>query len=99
VVFYGTMDSWFKAVDARSGQELWRAKTASGVIGQPITYRGPDGKQYVAILAGIGGWPGSVVVNELDTRDATAGAGWGLTMKALRDATTKGGVLHVYSLP
>jgi PQQ-dependent dehydrogenase (methanol/ethanol family) len=99
VVFYGTMDGWFKAVDARSGQELWRAKTASGVIGQPITYRAPDGKQYVAILAGIGGWPGAVVVNELDTRDATAGAGWGLTMKALRDATTKGGVLHVFSLP
>jgi lanthanide-dependent methanol dehydrogenase len=99
VVFYGTMDGWFKAVDARSGAELWRAKTASGVIGQPITYRGPDGKQYVAILAGIGGWPGAVVVNELDTRDATAGAGWGETMKSLRDATTKGGVLHVFSLP
>jgi PQQ-dependent dehydrogenase (methanol/ethanol family) len=99
VVFYGTMDGWFKAVDARSGAELWRARTASGVIGQPISYRGPDGKQYIAILAGIGGWPGSVIVNELDTRDATAGAGWGLTMKALQAATTKGGVLHVYSLP
>jgi lanthanide-dependent methanol dehydrogenase len=99
VVFYGTMDGWFKAVDARGGQELWRAKTASGVIGQPITYRGPDGKQYVAILAGIGGWPGAVIVNELDTRDATAAHGWGLTMKALQSATTKGGVLHVFSLP
>ena len=99
VVFYGTMDGWFKAVDAKSGQELWRAKTASGVIGQPITYRGPDGKQYVAILAGIGGWPGSIVVNELDTRDATAAHGWGETMKGLKSATTKGGVLHVYSLP
>lgn len=99
VVFYGTMDGWFKVVDARSGIELWRARTASGVIGQPITYRGPDGKQYVAILAGIGGWPGAIVVNELDTRDATAGSGWGETMKSLRDATTKGGVLHVFSLP
>ena len=99
VVFYGTMDGWFKAVDARSGNELWRARTASGIIGQPITYRGPDGKQYVAILAGIGGWPGAIVVNELDTRDATAGSGWGETMKSLRDATTKGGVLHVFSLP
>ena len=99
VVFYGTMDGWFKAVDAKSGQELWKAKTASGVIGQPITYRGPDGKQYVAILAGIGGWPGAIIVNELDTRDATAAHGWGLTMKALQSATTKGGVLHVFSLP
>ena len=99
VVFYGTMDGWFKAVDARSGKELWKARTASGVIGQPISYRGPDGKQYVAILAGIGGWPGAVIVNELDTRDATAGHGWGETMKALKAATTKGGVLHVFSLP
>jgi lanthanide-dependent methanol dehydrogenase len=99
VVFYGTMDGWFKAVDARSGQELWRARTASGIIGQPISYRGPDGKQYVAILAGIGGWPGAIIVNELDTRDLTAGSGWGDTMKALQSQTTKGGVLHVYRLP
>lgn len=99
VVFYGTMDGWFKAVDARSGRELWKARTASGVIGQPVTYRAPDGEQYVAILAGIGGWPGAVIVNELDTRDATAAHGWGLTMKALQSATTKGGVLHVYRLP
>jgi PQQ-dependent dehydrogenase (methanol/ethanol family) len=99
VVFYGTMDGWFKAVDARTGAELWKARTASGVIGQPVSYRGPDGKQYIAILAGIGGWPGAVIVNELDTRDATAAHGWGLTMKALQEATTKGGVLHVYSLP
>jgi PQQ-dependent dehydrogenase (methanol/ethanol family) len=99
VVFYGTMDGWFKAVDARTGNELWKARTASGVIGQPISYRGPDGKQYVAILAGIGGWPGAIIVNELDTRDATAGHGWGETMKALTAATTKGGVLHVFSLP
>ena len=99
VVFYGTMDGWFKAVDARNGKELWKAKTASGVIGQPVTYRGPDGKQYVAILAGIGGWPGAVIVNELDTRDPTAAAGWGEAMKSLQASMTKGGVLHVFSLP
>ena len=99
VVFYGTMDGWFKAVDARSGKELWKARTASGVIGQPVTYRGPDGKQYVAILAGIGGWPGAVIVNELDTRDPTVAAGWGDVMKSLQQSVTKGGVLHVFSLP
>jgi outer membrane protein assembly factor BamB len=99
VVFYGTMDGWFKAVDARSGKELWKHRTASGVIGQPISYRGPDGKQYIAILAGIGGWPGAVIVNELDTRDPTAAGGWGETMKSLQASVTKGGVLHVFSLP
>ena len=37
---------------------LWQFKTGSGIIGQPITYRGPDGKQYVAVLSGVGGWAG-----------------------------------------
>ena len=61
VVFYGTMDGWFKALDAKTGKLLWQFKTGSGVIGQPISYRGPDGKQYVAIFAGVGGWAGAVV--------------------------------------
>ena len=62
VVFYGTMDGWFKAVDAKSGKLLWQFKTDSGIIGQPVTYRGPDGKQYVAVLSGVGGWAGAIVV-------------------------------------
>jgi lanthanide-dependent methanol dehydrogenase len=99
VVFYGTMDGWFKAVDARTGTPLWQHKTASGIVGQPITYRAPDGKQYVAIFSGIGGWPGGVVVNELDTRDKTAGLGWGGAIPDLPAVTSKGGVLHVYALP
>jgi PQQ-dependent dehydrogenase (methanol/ethanol family) len=99
VVFYGTMDGWFKAVDARSGQLLWQHKTSSGIIGQPVTYRGPDGKQYLAIFSGVGGWPGSIVVNELDTRDKTAGLGWGSVIPDLPSVTGKGGVLHVFSLP
>ena len=67
VAFYGTMEGWFKAVNARTGELLWQFKTGSGIIGQPVTYRGPDGKQYVAILSGIGGWPGSIVSGDLDT--------------------------------
>src|SRR5665213_629944 len=55
VVFYGTADGWFRAVDARSGTILWSQKLASGVIGQPITYLGPDHRQYIAIYSGIGG--------------------------------------------
>jgi len=58
VVFYGTVDGFFKALDARTGRELWRFKTGSGVIGAPITYLGPDGKQYVAVLTGVGGAAG-----------------------------------------
>jgi PQQ-dependent dehydrogenase (methanol/ethanol family) len=99
VVFYGTMDGWFKAVDGRNGALLWRFKTGSGIIGQPISYLGPDGKQYIAVLAGIGGWPGAIVVNDLDTRDSTAALGWGAAMADLRAATTKGGMLYVFGLP
>ncbi|HEY8206888.1 MAG TPA: PQQ-binding-like beta-propeller repeat protein [Myxococcaceae bacterium] len=49
VVFYGTMDGWFKAASAETGAPLWQFKTASGVAGQPVTWLAPDGKQYVAV--------------------------------------------------
>jgi PQQ-dependent dehydrogenase (methanol/ethanol family) len=55
VVFYGTLDGWFKAVDATTGRLLWRFKVGSGVVGNPISFTGADGKQYVAVYAGIGG--------------------------------------------
>lgn len=99
LVFFGTMDGWFKAANAHSGQVVWQFKVGSGIIGQPISYRGPDGRQYIAVLSGVGGWPGSVVVNELDTRDATASTGWGGAMSSLKDATTRGGALYVFAVP
>ncbi len=55
VAFYGTLDGWFKSVDAVSGKVLSKFKVGSGVIGNPMTFRGPDGKQYVAVFAGFGG--------------------------------------------
>ena len=55
VVFYGTLDGWFKAVDATDGKLLWKFKVGAGVVGNPISYRGPDGKQYVAVYSGPGG--------------------------------------------
>ena len=54
VAFYGTLDGWFKAADARTGKVLWQFKVGSGVVGNPITYTGSDGKQYVAVVAGNG---------------------------------------------
>jgi PQQ-dependent dehydrogenase (methanol/ethanol family) len=99
VVFYGTMDGWFKAVHAVSGDLLWQFKTSSGIIGQPTTFRGPDGRQYVAILAGVGGWAGAIVSGDLDARDATAALGFVNAMGDLKEATTKGGTLYVFRLP
>jgi PQQ-dependent dehydrogenase (methanol/ethanol family) len=98
LVFYGTLDGWFKAVDARTGQQVWQFKTGSGIVGQPISYRGPDGHQYIAVFSGVGGWPGSVVVNDLDTSDATAAAGWGGAMGNLKSATARGGSLYVFTV-
>ena len=99
IVFYGTMEGWFKAISARTGELLWQFKTSSGIIGQPITYRGPDGHQYVAILSGVGGWAGAVVSGDLDPRDGTAALGFVNAMKDLKDVTTPGGTLYVFRLP
>ena len=65
------MEGWFKAVDANDGHLLWKFKTESGIISQPVTYRGPDGRQYVAVLDGVGGWAGAAVAANLFLRQAT----------------------------
>lgn len=98
LVFYGTMDGWAKAIDARTGTERWKFKAGSGIIAPPMTYLGPDGKQYVAFVAGVGGWAGAVVVGDLDTRDGTAALGFANAMADLKKATTRGGMLYVFSL-
>ena len=84
VVFYGTMDGWFKAVDARSGRELWQFKTGSGIVGNPMTYLGPDGKQYVAIYSGIGGWMGAVAFPAISADDPYAALGVVGAMKDIK---------------
>src|SRR4029079_14904285 len=96
--FYGTMDGWFKAADAKNGQPMWQFKVGSGIIGQPITYKGPDGKQYVAVLSGVGGWAGGIVAGDLDPRDATAGNGFGGVLGDLKQGTTRGGLLYVFAV-
>jgi quinohemoprotein ethanol dehydrogenase len=54
LVFQGRIDSHFVAYDAASGKELWKFKTASPIVGAPISYR-VDGRQYVAVLTGASG--------------------------------------------
>ncbi|HEX6643864.1 MAG TPA: methanol/ethanol family PQQ-dependent dehydrogenase [Gemmatimonadales bacterium] len=99
VVFYGTMDRWFKAVDARSGELLWQFQVGSGIIGQPVTYRGPDGRQYVAILAGVGGWAGAAALGIMPEEDPTIALGFANAMKDLPEHTAEGGMLYVFALP
>ena len=64
-----------------------------------LTLRGPDGKQYVAILSGVGGWSGAIVSGDLDPRDGTAALGFVNAMKDLPKVTPKGGTLYVFTLP
>jgi PQQ-dependent dehydrogenase (methanol/ethanol family) len=98
VAFYGTMEGWFKAVDARTGQLLWEFKTQSGIISQPITWRGPDGKQYVTVASGVGGWAGAIVAGGLDPHDPTAALGFVNAMSDLPSFTNKGGVIYTFGL-
>jgi lanthanide-dependent methanol dehydrogenase len=99
LVFYGTMDGWFKAVDAHTGAALWKHKLDSGIIGQPVSYKGPDGHQYVAVLSGVGGWSGAVVSGPVDPRDGSAALGMVSAMSDLPKYTTAGGTLYVFALP
>jgi len=53
LVFVGaTDDRRFRAFDARSGRELWQASLPANARDTPVTYRGIDGRQYVAVAAG-----------------------------------------------
>ena len=96
VVFYGTMDGWFRAVDSRSGSILWQQKLTSGIIGNPMTFIGPDGKQYVAIYAGIGGWMGAVALPSVSTDDDYAALGVVGAMKKIKQMTNPGGAVYVF---
>jgi len=99
VVFYGTMDGWFKALDAKNGNLLWQFKAGSGIVGQPVSYKGPDGKQYIAVLSGVGGWSGAAVSGGLNSVDGTGALGFLNAMSDLGKYTTRGGMLYVFSLP
>jgi lanthanide-dependent methanol dehydrogenase len=97
VAFYGTLDGWFKSVDARTGKVLSRFKVGSGVVGNPITYRAPDGKQYVAVYAGIGGdWLLlSGDVRSDDPADVRAPADY---IKDIARHTSQGGIVWIFGL-
>ena len=56
VVFYGTLEGYIKAID-NEGNELYKFKTPSGIIGNINTFE-HGGKQYLAVLSGVGGWAG-----------------------------------------
>ena len=96
IVFYGTLEGYLKAVDAETGKELYRFKTPSGIIGNVMTYT-HDGKQYIGILSGVGGWAGIGLAAGLTNPNDGLGAVGGYS--ALSDYTELGGQLTVFELP
>lgn len=96
IVFYGTLEGYLKAVDAETGDELYRFKTPSGIIGNVMTYM-HDGKQHIAVYSGVGGWAGiglaAGLVNPTDGLGAVGG------YSGLGDYTALGGSLTVFTLP
>ena len=96
VVFYGTLEGYLKAVDSKTGKLLWKFKTPSGIIGNVMTYE-HKGKQYVAVLSGVGGWAGIGLAAGLTDPHAGLGAVGGYA--ALSNYTSLGGTLTVFALP
>jgi len=96
VVFYGTLEGFLKAVDAKTGKELYKFKTPSGIIGNVMTYE-HKGKQYVAVLSGVGGWAGIGLAAGLTEPHEGLGAVGGYA--ALSNYTALGGQLTVFALP
>ncbi|MET0332345.1 MAG: methanol/ethanol family PQQ-dependent dehydrogenase, partial [Dyella sp.] len=95
LAFYGTLTGWFRAVDLKTGKVLWQFKAPSGIIGNPISYT-YEGKQYVAILSGVGGWAAIGLSNNLTK--ATEGLGAVGATATLNSYTNLGGVLMVFAL-
>ncbi len=94
LAMYGTLDGWFRVVDLETGRELYSHQLPSGVIGNPIAFRTPDGHDRIAIVAGVGGWMGAPF--------RTGGPdlyGTRTLPRSPASVTTRGGVLTVFGLP
>jgi len=97
LVFYGTLDRWFKALDAKTGKELWKFQVGSGVIGNAFTYTN-GGKQHVGVLSGIGGWAGVAMNLGLTNPTDALGAAGGYAELTKYNAAPGGGALTVFTL-
>ena len=95
LVTYATLDGHLKALDKDNGNELWKFKMPSGGIGSPMTYA-HKGKQYIASMYGVGGWPGVGLV--FDLTDPSAGLGAVGAFKELANHTQMGGGVMVFGL-
>ncbi|MFO1341243.1 MAG: PQQ-dependent dehydrogenase, methanol/ethanol family [Burkholderiaceae bacterium] len=109
LVFYGTLDRWFKAVDATTGVVVFQTQLECGITGSPISYTAPDGKQRVAVYAGLGWLAGGFAGGPCPAQQAQ-GARSGTALSAAvaglkqnsaqgRSTTATSGMVHVFKLP
>ena len=111
LVFYGTLDKKFKALDARTGKLLFQTQLECGVLGNPISYTAPDGKQRIAVYTGVGWLPGGFAGGTCPA-GVSGGEGNGTTLSraaaklqasqsptAAAAAAPTSGMLHVFKLP
>ena len=54
VAFVGDLDRRFRAVDVKTGEELWQTRLGTSVQGFPVSFQ-IDGTQYIAVSTGLGG--------------------------------------------
>ncbi len=97
-MFYGSKSGHFRAVDRKSGDIVWERKLGSGIIGNPITWE-VDGKQYVSVFAGLGGWIGLPVTAGLDMDDKYGAIGATAMAKVTGlDKVPQGGELYTFRI-
>src|SRR6266446_6550329 len=82
LVFHGNTEGWFKALDQKNGELLWKFLTGSGISAGPMTYM-IDGKQYVAVVSG---------------RTHSIPPFFGETGRKMMAASAEGGALFVFAL-
>src|ERR1700683_5627786 len=98
VAFFGSLNGDFRAVDRSSGKVLWQRRLGSGIIGNPITYS-VNGKQYVSVWSGIGGWIGLPVTAGLDLNDKFGAIGaTAMTKAANLSMIPQGGTLYTFAV-
>jgi quinoprotein glucose dehydrogenase len=66
LIFMGaTLDPWLKALDSATGKLLWKSELPTSARATPMTFRGPDGRQFVVIAAGGHDVPGGKLDDSL----------------------------------
>ncbi len=96
VVFYGTQDKVFKAVDMKTGTVLFKTTMECSTVGNPISFKGPDGKQRIAVFSGVGRLAGLIGGGGSCPSNNTLEDGWDVSHPT---DPSRGGRVHIYKLP